>query len=221
MKNETRAAPAHSKAYLKLRKMVLFGELAPKQAVTIQGLTQALDAGMTPVREALRRLISEGALVQEGNRRVCVPELTHTGALELGFMRETLEPKLAFEAAKRMQNDVFDTLVGIDKLLDEAIRQGDIAGYLTQNYRFHAAIYQTADAPIIAETVDRLWLRFGPSLRVVCGRSGTQNLPDKHADLLDALRRADPDAAAHAMKADVAQGIEQICSAYPLLETNA
>ncbi len=34
--------------------------------------------------------------------------------------------------------------------LNAAIAQGDVGGYLTHNYRFHAMIYDTADAPIMA-----------------------------------------------------------------------
>ena len=47
--------PAHETVYQKLRAQILFGELAPGQAVTIQGLTESLGAGMTPVREAIRQ----------------------------------------------------------------------------------------------------------------------------------------------------------------------
>jgi DNA-binding GntR family transcriptional regulator len=88
-----------------------------------------------------------------------------------------------------------------------------VGGYLTYNYRFHALVYAAAEAPIIAATVDRLWLRFGPSLRVVCGRFGTSNLPDKHKDLLTALRAGEVEAAAQAMAEDVAQGILQVQAA--------
>jgi DNA-binding GntR family transcriptional regulator len=202
--------PAHQLVYEKLRAMILFGDLAPGQPVTIQGLTDQLDAGMTPVREALRRLIAEGALTHQGNRRVSVPILTPDCADELGFMRKTLEPELARRAALRMDKAVLKALQACDDDLNRAIAQGDVGGYLTHNYRFHALINETADAPIMAATVDRLWLRFGPSLRVVCGRFGTSNLPDKHKDLLDAFATRDAKAAAAAMQEDVLQGTQQI-----------
>jgi len=53
-------------------------------------------------------------------------------------------------------------------------------------------------------------LRFGPSLRVVCGRFGTQSFPDRHKDILDALQKTDPELAALAMERDVMQGMEQV-----------
>ena len=57
-------------------------------------------------------------------------------------------------------------------------------------------------------TVNGLWLRFGPSLRKVCGRVGTANLPDCHAEILTALEHRDVDAAVTATANDVAQGTQ-------------
>jgi DNA-binding GntR family transcriptional regulator len=42
--------PVHELVYRQLRDQVLFGEFEPGQPVTIQGLTEALNVGMTPVR---------------------------------------------------------------------------------------------------------------------------------------------------------------------------
>lgn len=205
--------PAHQHAYEQLREMILFGKLAPGQAVTIQGLTTTLRAGMTPVREALRRLIAEGALIHQGNRRVSVPVLTPTCLNELIFMRDTLEPELARRATHHMTPERLMDLRRIDTDLNHAIEKGDVSGYLTQNYRFHSTLYLSADAPIMAATVDQLWLRFGPSLRVVCGRFGTESLPDKHADLLAALEKGDADGVGQAMAEDVDQGAKQVRAA--------
>lgn len=205
--------PAHQHVHEQLRGMILFGDLAPGQAVTIQGLAATLEAGMTPVREALRRLIAEGALTHQGNRRVSVPLLSADCMDELGFMRLTLEPELTRRATMRMTPDHLAQLQQIDTALNTAIATGDVGGYLTHNYQFHTAIYDAAEAPIMAATVDRLWLRFGPSLRVVCGRFGTANLPDKHADLLAAFSAQDVNAAAKAMAEDVEQGTLQVRAA--------
>ena len=61
-----RKVPTHEVAYGRLRDLILFGHLEPGQPVTIQGLTGDLGAGMTPVREAIRRLTAEGALSLQG-----------------------------------------------------------------------------------------------------------------------------------------------------------
>ncbi len=202
--------PAHEVIYRQLRDQVLYGDLAPGQAVTILGLSERLGAGMTPVREAIRRLISEGALEFQGNRRVCVPVLSAENISELIFARQWLEPHLTLLATPRATLDQLAELTTMDAALDRAIATGDLRAYLEMNYRFHRRIYDLANAPILAELADGLWLRFGPSLRVVCGRMGTQNLPDKHKELLMAMRARDGEAAARAAREDAIQGMEQV-----------
>jgi len=202
--------PAHELIYRQLRALVLFGDLAPGQPVTIQGLTVRLGAGMTPVREAIRRLISEGALEFQGNRRVSVPELSVDNISEIIIARQWLDPYLAECATHRATADDLTRLTALDDRLDAAIAGGDLRGYLERNYLFHKAIYDIAGAPILADLADGLWLRFGPSLRVVCGRFGTQNLPDEHKAALAAMRAGDADGAARAIREDVVQGMEQV-----------
>ena len=203
-------APAHEVIYRRLRDQVLYGDLAPGQAVTIQGLTERMGAGMTPVREAIRRLISEGALEFQGNRRVSVPMLDADHISELIYARQWLDPHLALRATERATLEDMQALTAMDERLDRAIGKGDLRGYLELNYRFHKRLYEIADAPILADVADGLWLRFGPSLRVVCGRLGTQNLPDKHKEVLEAMHARDAEAAARAIREDVIQGMEQV-----------
>jgi len=202
--------PAHAVIYRQLRNLVLFGDLAPGQAVTIQGLTDRLGAGMTPVREAIRRLISEGALEFQGNRRVSVPVLSADNISELILARQWLDPHLTLRATQLASLEDLDQLTALDEELDNAISIGDLRAYLELNYRFHTHIYRIADAPILADLAEGLWLRFGPSLRVVCGRMGTQNLPDKHKAMLEAMHARDAEGAARAIREDVIQGMEQV-----------
>lgn len=203
-------APAHEVIYRQLRDLVLFGDLAPGEAVTIQGLSERLAAGMTPVREAIRRLTAEGALEFRGNRRVSVPLLSAAHISELIVARQWLDPHLAMRATERADAEDLLALAALDLDLDRAILRGDLRAYLELNYRFHKRVYDIAAAPILAELADGLWLRFGPSLRVVCGRMGTQSLPDKHKAMLVAMRAGDAAAAAAAIREDVMQGMEQV-----------
>ncbi len=205
--------PAHETVYRQLREMVLFGEMAPGQPVTIQGLTEALGAGMTPVREAIRRLIAEGALESQGNRRVSVPRLSADNVTELIFARQAIEPHLILLATQRATPPDLEALAREDAALDRAIAGGDVGGYLRHNHAFHDRLYALAGAPILHDLAAGLWLRFGPSLRVVCGRMGTQNLPDQHKQTLDAMRAGDGERAARAIREDVLQGMEQVRAA--------
>lgn len=205
--------PAHELIYRRLRDMVLFGDLQPGQPVTIQGLVDTLAAGTTPVREALRRLTAEGALHALGNRRIVVPVLSPEDVEELSVARVSLEPVLAARAVAYVDEDTITQLAKIDARLDDAIKAGDIPSYLRRNHAFHALLNETAKSPILKSVVDGLWLRFGPSQRMICGQIGTRAQPDRHKDLLVALRNRDCDAAFTAMREDVEQGMDLILGA--------
>ncbi|MGH1411884.1 MAG: GntR family transcriptional regulator [Pelagimonas sp.] len=209
-KVETAGLPAHEQVYRDLRDAILFGEFKPGEPLTIQGLVVQLGAGMTPVREALRRLTAEGALQALGNRRIMVPVLDIGAVSELTEARLALEPILTKRAISRITNDEIAQMAAIDARLDEAIERGDVKLYLEENHTFHTALNAVADSPILTSMVDGLWLRFGPSLRIVCGQFGTRNLPDRHKELLIALQAKDAEAAAQAMREDVVQGMDLI-----------
>jgi len=202
--------PEHQRAYQRLREMILFGELAPGQPVTILGLIDRLESGMTPVREALRRLTAEGALQHQGNRRVVVPQLDKQALAELAFARLALEPHLAEVACNALTNNTIDKLAVVDAGLNEAIEKGDVTGYLHGNHDFHMMLYEQANAPLLMSLVTSLWLRVGPSLRVVCGRWGTMQLADCHASALAAMRARDAAALGQAIRADITQGIDLV-----------
>lgn len=210
MNNPEPKPPEHVAVHLRLREMILSGDLAPGQPVTIQGLVTMLGAGMTPVREAIRRLTAEGALQFQGNRRVSVPVLSEPQIDELLFARLALEPELVRRAASRLGGAQIEALAGIDAALNAAIARGDVTGYMMQNHRFHMSLYRASASQVLLPMVEALWLRAAPSLRVMCGRFGTRNLPDLHQEALAALSRGDAAAAAEAIAGDIAQGMENV-----------
>ena len=210
MNAQNRKIPEHQAIYSRIRDAILFGELVPGQAVTIQGLADMIGAGMTPAREAIRRLTSEGALETLGNRRIVVPRLDAGQVEELAYARLAIEPKLAEMAANAGTLQLVAELTAIDAELDGAIATGSVGAYLRHNHRFHFRLYRAAGTTILTDLARSLWLRSGPSLRVVCGRFGTANLPDMHDQALAGLRAGDAAAVRSAMAEDIAQGMDQV-----------
>lgn len=205
-----RKVPTHEVTYGRLRDMILFGHLEPGQPVTIQGLIETLGAGMTPVREAIRRLTAEGALVLQGNRRVVVPRLTMAALDQMAFVRLAVEPQLAAIAVPQLTPARIAALEKLDRGIDTAISKADLPAYLEGNHQFHFTLYEASDAPVLADIARSLWLRFGPSLRVVAGRYGALALPDQHGRALQAMRAGDSDALAQAIRDDISQGVDQV-----------
>lgn len=208
--NDTRKIPTHEVTYARLRDMILYGVLEPGQPVTIQGLINDLGAGMTPVREAIRRLAAEGALLPQGNRRVTVPRLTQGLLDQIAFARLTIEPRLAELAAANLTSALKAKLDQADAAVDAAIQSGEISAYLQANHAFHFALYEASNAPVLVDMARSLWLRFGPSLRIVIAKGGALALPDRHVEARAAMEAGDAAALARAIHSDIAQGVEQV-----------
>ena len=73
-------------------------EVGPGQAMTLRGLGREFGVSMTPAREAVRRLVSEGALFLSASGRVSTPELSNERIEELAAIRALLEPELSSRA---------------------------------------------------------------------------------------------------------------------------
>jgi DNA-binding GntR family transcriptional regulator len=210
MDADSRKIPSHEVTYARLRDMILYGHLAPGAPVTIQGLIADLGAGMTPVREAIRRLTAEGALLPQGNRRVAVPELSAEMLEQVAFARLAIEPKLAELAAPRLTAAQIDRLEEIDGAVNRAIEAGKLPDYLAANHAFHFALYEAAEAPVLLDLARSLWLRAGPSLRAVIDRYGRDVAPDLHRVALSEMRAGDAKALASAIERDIQQGIDHV-----------
>ena len=206
--------PEHQAVYERLKDLLLIGYFAPGEPLTIQGLIRLLDAGMTPVREAIRRLTAENALQSLGNRRVAVPKFDRKRFEDIYFLRLRIEPELAARATKHMPDPAIKQLVPVDKAVSQAIQDGNVEQYLDQNRVFHFAIYEHAESEVLLRTTQSLWVQAGPCLRVVCGRFGTANLPDKHTELIEALRARDADTVARALREDLEQGLDLACQSF-------
>jgi len=200
--------PAHEVVYREIRVQILYGDLTPGQAVTIQGLVDQLGVSMTPVREAIRRLTAEGALEFQGNRRVCVPEMGEKRFAELVFARRAIEPRLAEMASKAITHRDIDALRKIDSELNRAIEIGDVHAYMRHNHRFHFALYKASASRVLLPLTETLWLRFGPLFRIICGKCGTANIPDHHNAALLQLAAGDHCGVAKAIGDDIEQGFE-------------
>jgi DNA-binding GntR family transcriptional regulator len=87
-------------AYTRLRSEIRGGTLLPGTRLRETELADRLQVSRTPVREALKRLESEGLVVFSQPRGMTVTELTAGQVLELYAMREILEGAAARFAAE-------------------------------------------------------------------------------------------------------------------------
>src|SRR6056297_358908 len=87
----TATLAAHDRIYRRIRTRIMHGQMLPGEALTLRGIAKEFDVSMTPAREAVRRLVSEGALSLSSSGRVATPELSNDRIEELAALRALIE----------------------------------------------------------------------------------------------------------------------------------
>jgi DNA-binding GntR family transcriptional regulator len=198
----------HEQLYRVMRSRIMYGELAPGQALTLRGLAKEFDVSMTPVREALRRLVAEGALSLSSSGRVSTPELRPERIEELAAIRALLETELATRALPRAHMALVDRLTSINNDIAGMITQRDAVGYIRLNLDFHRTLYLRAQAPAMLAMAETVWLQLGPTMRALYGKLNRTEAPRNHRLILAALRAGDEPGLRLALRADVTAGLK-------------
>ncbi|TQS71594.1 GntR family transcriptional regulator [Rhodobacteraceae bacterium] len=201
---------AHDRLYRKLRQQIMHGEIAPGVAMTLRGLAKQHDLSMTPVREALRRLVAEGALFMSASGRVTTPELSTERIEELAALRAMIEPELASRALPRAHLALIDRLSAINHSNAEAVAKRDAVAYIRTNLEFHRTLYLRAQAPAILAVIETVWLQLGPTMRAVYHKMQRNEPPRHHRLILAALRAGDEPGLRLAVRTDVTQGLRHL-----------
>jgi len=199
--------PVHEQLYRALRTRIMNGEVAPGVAMTLRGLGREFGVSMTPAREAVRRLVAEGALSLTLSGRVATPELTAERIEELAALRALLEPELAARALPRAYDALIDRLQANDSALSQAVAKRDSVGYIRANLDFHRSLYLRAQAPAMLAMAETVWLQLGPTMRRLYSRLERAEAPRHHRMILAALRAGDEPGLRVAVRADVTRGL--------------
>lgn len=140
--------------YAELKRRILTLELKPGERIYEPAMAAALQVSRTPLREAIRRLISEDLLEQQPTGGVLVPALDEAAISELYEVRAAMESLMARNACMQATPEDIEALEGIlernaalVEFADDAMRQGmalhaKIAAIAGNSWarRFHAQI---------------------------------------------------------------------------------
>ncbi len=204
------APAAHDRVYRTLRSRIMHGEIPPGAALTLRGIGKDFDVSMTPAREAVRRLVAEGALTLSSSGRVSTPELSNERIEELAALRALLEPELASRALPRAHIALIERLQAINATIAEVIAKQDAVGYIRANLEFHRTLYLRAQAPAMLAMAETVWLQLGPTMRKLYGRLQRTDVPQHHRLIVAALRAGDEPGLRLAVRTDVTQGLRML-----------
>ncbi|WP_238005679.1 GntR family transcriptional regulator [Dactylosporangium sp. AC04546] len=143
-------------AYLTLRNRILSGELEPGATLNQATLAPAIGVSTTPLREALRRLKSEGLVELDAHRDARVTPLTAEEARDLLEVRRSLDPLAAALAAERRTRDDIRAMRAAVEGLQPLPSDPNVFD-LVAHRRFHTAVYLASHNELLIGTLDGLW----------------------------------------------------------------
>lgn len=197
--NPIAAALLHERVYSALADAVMAGAFLPGQKVTVRELASRFATSPMPVREAIRRLVTQQAFEALPNRTVRVPAFSPEKVQDLCQVRCMIEGTAAAWAAERATPAL---VAKVEKLLATelaAFQRDDLHRLLQADRELHLTVWRAAEAPSLLPCCEMLRLQIGPYLGELECDGRMLAAVEQHQVLADALRRQDAAAARQAI----------------------
>jgi len=152
MTTETAAKPAPTnrttsltdRAYRELEERIVTLDLAPGSVLSEAQLSEQLDIGRTPIREALQRLAREGLIVILPRKGILVSEINPSKQLLVLEVRREIERMMARAGAERRSDDERQAFLEIAEGMENAAHDNDDIAFLRFDNDFNVLLAQAS-----------------------------------------------------------------------------
>lgn len=199
----------NDRVYRELKNSIMTGAFKPGAELTLRSVAEALGTSFMPVRDAMRRLVTERGLEMRPSRMIAIPVLTAQEFLDLRRVRVLLEGEAVALAAEKISERQLANVRSILKRL-ESLNSEQRSQFWALNLKLHFAVYEVGASPLLLSIIESLWLQLGPLLARVPVSRAVKDSVDPHQLLVRALERRDPKAARGALEADLTQATERV-----------
>lgn len=175
---------------------ILAGHLPPGERLSMDALARALGVSRIPIREAMSRLESQGLVVQRMHVGPTVAPVSHQQLQGVYLTREAVEGLATKLAAERITDIQLEQLERYHLEMSTRLLRGEIDQLSAINSTFHLAIAEASGYMILFDIIDLLLLSVRRYRAVApLNRENWRRVVTEHEEIIDALRRHDPDAA--------------------------
>lgn len=197
--------------YEKLRQGIIKGTLRPGQKLVMASLAKKFKTSETPIREAIRRLESDGYVTFTPHSGAVVTEINQQELSEIYVIRISLEALATRLAVPYIRQD---DLLWLKKKNDEmkaAVAKNRYEQLARFNKAFHLRIYKAAPFPRLYKMISDLWDAFErwPSIFTYIPKRAAAALRE-HEQIIEALEKADVDRADDLMKEQKKKSLEAL-----------
>jgi len=197
------------KVYAELKRDIHQGKITSGARLVERSIAESKHVSRTPVREALRRLRSEGLTEYYPRRGFVVAAFSSQDIDEIFVLRETLEGLAIRETAVRIGPAELDELYALLPPMQRAADAGHIEAMRRLNQSFHQRIIELSGMRHLLELVTELGDRIEHFRRQSLSMPGRpSHTIQEHRLIVDNLRENDPDLAEAAMRLHIRRARE-------------
>ncbi len=199
-----------------IRNMILKGDVRPGAHINIDEMSRLLNCSKTPVREALKVLISEELVHYAPNIGYSVKEVDLREYMQTYELQELLETHILRRIAEMKYLVDFELLESLNEELARMIENGEWGSLGEQNDRFHLAFYCNYPNPMLVEMVQDIWNKVRIQRNLIFqSRVFISTAIADHREMMEAVRNGDPDAAERVSRKHFSRGIESLLNFFP------
>ncbi|OIP93523.1 MAG: hypothetical protein CO013_06535 [Syntrophobacterales bacterium CG_4_8_14_3_um_filter_58_8] len=197
--------------YNKLRQGIIKGKLKPGQKVVMAELAKAFGLSETPVREAIRRLESEGYIDFTPHMGAIVTKIDEGELVEIYLIRIALEALATRLAIPHITDKDIEFLNKKNHEMEIAIGQNKYEILAGINKLFHLRIYKAAPFPRLYKMICDLWDTFErwPSVFSYVPERAIAAV-EEHKKIMQALQARDMDQADRLIKEQKERTLEAL-----------
>jgi len=175
----------------RLKSALILGMLKPGARLVTKEIAQQLGTSITPVREALLRLVASGALDVTPAQAFLVPIMSICRYQEITTIRKTLEGMAVQKAARDINQTELVRLMHLRDIFISA-KEVSVEAVLKANREFYFQLFSYAKMPTLNELIEQLWVRIGPSFNFLYSLFDEVSIiPQNYDELLAALTEKD------------------------------
>ncbi|WP_294926404.1 GntR family transcriptional regulator [uncultured Paracoccus sp.] len=195
-------APTASDIILKfIRDSIADGSLDEGEPIRQDDVARLFNVSKIPVREALKRLESEGLVAFQRNRGAVVTTLSEPEIAQVFETRAILESNAIRLSVPHMTPETF---AEAEAFCDAFAKETDVAQWSALNWQFHSRLYQDAQRPFLIRTIRSVNDRLERYLRIQLALSHGQGTADReHREILAACRAGDAERASGLVQAHI------------------
>ena len=185
-----------------LREAILNGYFEPGEKLDQDLIAEELGVSRTPVREALKRLESEGFVEVRPHYGAFIAEVSPQDIREVYEIRRLLESEVVRQVTPVIPESVLDELESSMAETRAQFDAGDITKHFESDVYFHETIVNFVENRLLKDILDSLTNRISMVRRFAQLQPGyhmTESFKEHYA-ILQAIRHRDPERVAKLMR---------------------